>query len=170
MHLRFYFFFFILTIHLLGFVSCKKVEEYPVEPQISFNSFYKIPSGTAIDNYGMILIDFTDGDGDVGLNSTNIQPPFDTSSIYYYNFFIDYYEKQRGVFVKPILFETFNARIPVLNTSTENQPLKGTISIQVPINNFSSTYDTIQFECRICDRALHISNAIKTPEIIVKKR
>jgi hypothetical protein len=71
--------------------------------------------------------------------------------------------------VKPTLYETFNARIPILNTSTENQPLKGTISIQIPINNITSTFDTIRFDCQICDRALHMSNKISSPEIIIKK-
>ncbi len=169
MRTRFLFIFFTIIVLAVGFFSCKKVEEFPIEPMITFNSFNKIPNGGNVDNYGILLIDFTDGDGDVGLKNTDIQPPFDTASVYYYNFFIDYYEKQRGTFVKPALFETFNARIPILNTSTEKQPLKGTISIEVPINNFASTYDTIRFDCRICDRALHISNTITTPEIIVKK-
>ncbi len=169
MHRRFLMIFFTSALLLWGFSSCKKLDEYPKEPQITFKNFYKIPSGAAADNYGIIEVDFTDGDGDVGLSETNIYPPFDSSSVYYYNFFIDYFEKQRGTWVKPVLYETFNARIPVLNTSNGDQPLKGTISIQVPINNFTSTYDTIRFDCRICDRALNMSNTVTTPEIIIKK-
>lgn len=169
MYCRFFIIFFMVMGFLLGLSSCKKMEEYPVEPAITFNSISKIDNGTGIDNYGLLMIDFTDGDGDVGLSETDIQAPYDTSSIYYYNFFIEYYEKQHGVFVKPTLYETFNARIPILNTSTEEQPLKGTISIQIPINNITSNFDTIRFDCQICDRALHMSNKISSPEIIIKK-
>ncbi|MEI6348006.1 MAG: hypothetical protein WCP69_08680 [Bacteroidota bacterium] len=169
MRAQFFTFFFVLAGIMLIISSCKKTEEYPIEPNISFNNIYKISSGTNVDNYGMLILNFTDGDGDIGLSETDVNPPFDTTSIYYYNFFINYYEKQHGIFVKPTLFETFNARIPILNTSNGEQPLKGTISIQVPINNFASTYDTIKFDCQICDRALHLSNKITSPELIIKK-
>jgi hypothetical protein len=165
--------YFIIIFIFLGFAftisSCKKTEKYPIEPSITFNNFYKISNGTNIDNYGLLELDFTDGDGDIGLSENDLNPPFDSTSVYYYNFFINYYEKQHGTFVKPTLFETFNARIPILNTSNGEQSLKGTISIQLPINNFASTYDTIRFDCQICDRALHMSNKITSPEIIVKK-
>lgn len=166
---QFFIFFFLFGSFLLVIFGCKKIEEYPIEPKITFHSFEKIGNGTAIDNYGLLTIDFTDGDGDVGLNETDIYAPFDSASIYYYNFFIDFYEKQHGVFVKPQLYETFNARIPILNTSNDAQTLKGTIAIQVPFNNITSPFDTIRFDCQICDRALHLSNIISSPEIIVKK-
>lgn len=169
MQSRFFLFFFLMASAAALFSSCRKTEEYPVAPIITYNSFYKVYNGTNIDDSGVLLIDFTDGDGDVGLGEGDINAPFDSTSKFYYNFFIDYYEKQKGVYVKPTLYETYNARVPVLNTSVGKQALKGTISIQLPINNYTSPYDTIRFECQICDRALHLSNKITTPDIIVNK-
>ena len=47
---------------------------------------------------------------------------------------------------------------------------KGEIEIEVFINNAFSDYDTIRFDAYIVDRALHKSNTIQTPEIIVNKK
>ena len=162
--------FILVLISVLLLYSCRKLEDFPVEPYIEFVSITKIDNGTAVDDKAILKFFFTDGDGDIGLSQSDTLPPFDTSSVYYYNFFIDYFEKQNGVFKKIDLPLTQTARIPVLNTSTANKALKGHIEVEVFINNILSQYDTIKFQFKICDRALNMSNIAQTDEIIVKKQ
>lgn len=161
-------FFFII---LLLFSACKKEEKFPVIPAIEFVSLNKIDNGTGIDKRAALVLHFQDGDGDIGLNATDTQAPFDTASAYYYNFFIDYYKKVNGEF-QLIEFEdiSFNQRIPRLS-ETLPESIEGEITLELDINSYdlSSTYDTIQFQCYIVDRELHKSNTITTSELIVKK-
>lgn len=151
------------------FSSCLKKEVYHDVPAIKFVSFTKIPNGTAIDDKGKFKISFTDGDGNIGLSDADTMPPFNLSSQWYYNFFIDYYEKQNGVLKKIILPFTLNSRIPPIEGSGPNKPTKGEIDIELYINNPMSTFDTVVFEASICDRDLQVSNVVRSGEIIIKK-
>lgn len=162
----------IVAALFLLLVSCRREEKFSVVPEISFVSLEKIDNGTSIDDKATLTIHFQDGDGDIGLGDKDIQPPFDTSSVYYYNFFIDYYKKIDGVFQK-IEFEevTFNQRIPRLSSSVP-ESIEGDIMIDLNINDYSpaTKTDTIMFRCRIVDRELHESNEIETTPLVVRKR
>lgn len=157
---------------LLTLVSCGKREKFPVEPEISFVSLEKIDNGTGIDDKATLTFHFQDGDGDIGLGSTDLSAPFDSSSYYYYNCFIDFYRKVNGEFQK-VEFEgiTFNQRIPRLSASVP-ESIEGDISIDLNINDYdlSRPTDTIMFRCHIVDRALHESNEIETTPLVVRKR
>ncbi len=162
--------FFIIAGFLFIVSSCMKKEEYPVIPSIKFENFRKIQNDKGIDVKGILDISFTDGDGDIGLSPTDTIAPYD------YNFFINYFEKRKGIFQK-INFEgvSFNSRIPYIIPEGENKPVKGEIEDTLFINNRFDPeaypdFDTIYFEAYILDRALNKSNTIKTPVIIVKKQ
>jgi hypothetical protein len=127
-------------------------------------SFTKIQNSTGIDDKGVLKFSFIDGDGDIGLKSS------DTSAAYKYDLFINYYEKQKGVFKLMELPDiTFNSRIPYIESNSEDGSVKGEVEIEIFINNPYSKYDTIRFDAYILDRALNKSNIITTTEIIVKK-
>jgi hypothetical protein len=162
----------ILTV-LLGLMvvlhSCGKHDVYPNEPIIEYNSFVKIPDGSGIDDKGFLIINFTDGDGDIGLDINDTLPPFNIDGDYYYNFLIDYYELQNDSFVKVELPFTFNARIPNVDSELIDRGIKGEIKIELFFNNLNSSSDSIRFTAQIIDRALHKSNIITTPSIFVKK-
>jgi hypothetical protein len=159
----------ILPLILIFFLtSCQQEPKFPDTPEISFVSFEKVDSSTTVDDQGILTLHFQDGDGDIGLDEDDTETPFDTSSIYYYNFFIKYFEKQNGEFVAVELPMTNNARIPRLSDDVP-ESIEGDISITLYINNYTSQYDTIRFECYIVDRELHQSNTITTPEIIINK-
>ena len=158
-----------LIIVLTVFLSCTKEEDFSEIPHIEYMDFTKIRNSSNIDEKGILKIFFTDGDDDMGLADWDTLPPFDKNSKYYYNFFITYFEKQHGEFVEVVPSVTFNSRIPVLTSSSSNGALKGEIEIELFINNPFSVYDTIRFDAYIADRALHESNIISTPEIILKK-
>lgn len=150
--------------------SCEPEEKYPIVPFIKYLALDKIANDLGYDYKANLKFYFEDGDGDLGLDDTSedMRPPFDASSIYHYNFFINYYEKQNGTFVKVDLPAEQNARIPRLSSSTP-ESIDGEISIEIFINNFTSTYDTIRFEFFVVDRELHHSNTVTTPEIIINK-
>ncbi|MBQ4356282.1 MAG: hypothetical protein II757_06445 [Bacteroidales bacterium] len=159
----------LLAILLLA--ACKQ-EKFPPEPSISFVSLEKIDNGMGYDDKATLTIHFEDGDGDIGLNVTDTDSPYDTSSVYYYNWFIDYYKKIDGEFQK-IEFEgvTFNQRIPRLSNSVP-ESIEGNLFIDLNINDYNpaTATDTILFKCRIVDRALHESNEIETTPLVVRKR
>lgn len=154
---------------ILCIASCIQFQKFPPEPYIAFVSFNKIPTGTGIDDQGTLTVSFTDGDGDVGLDEDQTEPPYDTSSIYYYNIFIKYFEKQNGQYTEVELSPSNNGRVPNLTPEGEQKALQGNISVDLFINNPLSIYDTIRYEVYIVDRALNHSDTITTPDIVVNK-
>lgn len=161
---------FIATaIMILGFTSCSKHDEYPIEPVIEYKSFDKIATPTGVDNKGYLTINFTDGDGDIGLEENDTLPPYHADGDYYYNFLIEYFELQEDSFVNVELPFTFNARIPNVEEELSYRGIKGEITIEVYFNNIGSTSDSIKFSAQIIDRALNKSNIIMTPAIYVQK-
>ncbi len=137
-------------------------------PHIEFVRLEKLDDGTGRDNQANLVIAFQDGDGDIGLSSRDTTGPFAPDSAYYYNFFIDFIEKQHGEWVVVDLPTPLHARVPYLSEDVP-ESIEGELTILTFINNYFSPYDTIMLRCRLVDRALHESNIIETPEIIVKK-
>ncbi|MFA6924104.1 MAG: hypothetical protein WC223_07595 [Bacteroidales bacterium] len=163
--------FVLIAIFAVSYLSCKKPSAYPSIPAIEFRSFEKIPNETKVDNNGLLTISFTDGDGDLGLNPSDTNPPFDNNGPNYFNYFMRFFEKQDGKFVDitDSLTLPLNSRFPRIESKTKNKSLKGYIELEIPINNPYSSFDTIKFNVYITDRALHKSNTITTPEIIINK-
>jgi len=157
---------------IIFYVSCKKPEKYSPIPYIENPSLVKILNGSGIDDKGILKFSFTDGDGDIGLAQSDTFPPFNKGSKFYNNMFLTYYEKQKGIYIAvplPLDIQSSNYRIPVITPDGENKSIKGYIEVELFINNFLSVYDTIAFDVSIADRALNVSNTIRTPDIIVKK-
>ncbi len=169
---------FLLLTGLLIFSGCKKFEEYPDVPVITYTDFRVLMNpSTGITERGVLVFDYKDGDGDLGLSTRDTLFPFNRSNKYYYNLIIKYYEKQYGVFVEvPLLswnadsarFDTltFNSRFPVLTPESGNQAIKGIFEDTLFIYNPLSNFDTIKFEAYIYDRSLNQSNSISTTEIV----
>ena len=163
--------FFMLVI----FYGCVKKDVYPIEPQISLMSFTKLPDTTGIDQQGVIVLSYTDGDGDLGLT------PDQNTGDFRYNLFIKYFEKQKGKFEEVIITTPnaqtgkpdtlwFNGRIPYLTPIGKTKTISGEIYDTLFINNYTSPYDTIKYQIYIQDRALHKSNVVETPEIVINKK
>lgn len=165
---------------LVALISCIRMQEFPVEPSVTFKSFEKIFNTTdSIYDRGILTFEFTDGDGDIGLEDQDTFPPYNPGSKYYYNLIIDYYEVRDGVeTLVPLTFynsETekydtisLSARIPLLTPKGTNKALSGDISDTLFIYNYYSDYDTLFFKFQIIDRALHESNVDRTPYIVRK--
>jgi hypothetical protein len=154
----------LLFVALLMLVAtCRKPDKFSSVPAIEFVSLepYGGESGTDV----RLIFKFQDGDGDIGLDENDTKPPYDTSSIYYYNCFITYFEKQNGEFVEVELPSTLNMRIPRLSYNTP-ESISGEIGLELFANNPFSPYDTIRYELFIVDRALNHSNTITTSEYV----
>jgi hypothetical protein len=149
--------------------ACMKKEVYPDIPQIAYQGFTLEFDSSQYARRGFLTISFKDGNGDIGLRPNQKEPPFDTGSIFYYNYIIDYYEKQNGTFVKIDLEPSYNARIPYLTPNDPNKAIKGII-VDTLILNPVPVYDTVKFKFYIYDRAVNKSNVDSTPPIILRRR
>lgn len=160
---------FILTFLTLVLIlaSCFKNEEYPVEPIIS-NPIFVFSGDTA-----KLTLSFTDGDGDIGLDETEMEAPFNPESYYYYNLYIDYYEKddelgwQRGLDLEGDSI-VFSYRLKPILVKGKARGIKGTMDITIKpfYSPFSTQSDTIKYTITLIDKALNISNVLETEMIV----
>ena len=173
----------VIILFILVYSSCRRFEDFPDEPVIKYNNFLlENDIETGVTQRGVLIITYTDGDGNIGLAPGDTLPPFNYGSKYYYNMIITYYEMHHGEWEEtPLVYWnaedqefdtlTFNARIPVLTPLSGNQAIKGFIQDTLFLYNPLSKkeYDTIKFGVSIIDRALNESNTVETPAIIVKR-
>jgi len=153
------------------FNSCREKESYPVIPDLEFMNFTKLVHPDGYDTLGILLLSYTDGDGDLGISQ------YDTSS---YNFFVAYYVMDDGVLEQGTIFNQQTGEFDPINFNNRFGPLapdgyegwiKGEIEDTIkPLFDPRSTkaYDTIQFRVHMIDRAGNSSDTISTPLIIVK--
>ena len=155
-----------LAAVVLTLAGCFPKEQFPVEPKITMKSFEQFGDSASL------TISFTDGDGDIGLEPSALQPPYDTGSTFYHNMFLEYEELQNGVWVRPALAIPFYYRIPNITPVGQNKVLEGDIAVALkPWPVFpappGTPRDTIRFTVQIVDRALHMSNVETSPEVII---
>jgi len=163
--------FIFLIITCFTIISCRKKETYPVVPHIEFLNFSKLVHPDGYDTLGILLVSYTDGDGDLGILQ------YDTIS---YNFFVAYYVMDAGVMKPGTIYNSatgrfeeinFNNRFGQLTPNGYEGWVKGEIEDTInPLFDPRSVkeYDTIQFRVHITDRAGHSSNTILTDTIRVK--
>ncbi len=147
------------------FSSCIDRVEYPKEPFIAFENFFIIQDQSDSTEKGVIMISFTDGDGDIGLEEKDTIYPFHSDGDYYYNYIMNIFKKQGNDTVRL----PYNMRIPPINPDDYEQNLKGEIYIDIPLDIIRSVLpdNKFQFEAFIYDRALHRSNTITSPVILL---
>ena len=156
-----------LAAAVLLLAGCFPKEQFPVEPKITMKSLEQFGDSASL------TISFTDGDGDMGLEPSALQSPYDTGSTFYHNMFLEYEELQNGVWVRPTLAIPFYYRIPNITPVGQNKVLEGDISVALkPWPVFpappGSSKDTIRFTVQIVDRALHMSNVETSPVVIIE--
>lgn len=145
--------------------SCKKDEVTPVPPVITF-----LDARMAEDNsYSIVRFEFYDEDGDLGLKQS------ENTGEQEFNLFVDYYEKQNGIWVLKSPVITYNTteakydttdlhlRVPFIENEAKVS-LEGETEVQL-LYNFNA--DTFRYELVLRDRALQNSNRIVTSDIIV---
>ena len=158
----------LICFSLFAFYSCRKPTKYPVEPAINFVNYSVATTLDSIFHVNQIkevrlTFSFTDGDADIGLGQGDTLAPYDKNSIYYYNVVATYYEKKNGYFIE---MYPKSYRIPPLAQYANNKGIKGNVEIKMDLYTWGS--DTVKYDLYIYDRALHKSNIISTPEILLK--
>jgi hypothetical protein len=167
--------------------ACYEKPSFPLAPQIKFRAISAIPQRDATTGFYLgdsviIAIDFTDGDGDIGLSQADTLPPYqlyidkNSNQInrFYFNYFCDVERRVAGKY-QPFALPngtTLNGRIRPITDSPN--PVEGTIIYRTFIPAFSNDlqytlnpYDTLRFRISIADRALNESNVIFTDSIVV---
>jgi hypothetical protein len=160
----------VLFIMALLLPSCIKEENYSIIPEIWYDNMTLVYN-SANDPYpskGILAITFQDGDGDIGLRARDTFPPFNKEGEYYYNYVIRYFEKRDTGWAEVILNPPYSARLPMLNMGYEGKPIKGLIVDTLQMDP-APDFDTIRFEMFIYDRALHKSNVVSTPPIVLRR-
>jgi hypothetical protein len=161
---------FLLLVGISVFISgCMKKQNFPDTPQISYMGFELFIDTANVVRKGVLSISYQDGNGDIGLNPGDTFAPYQKSGLYYYNYVINYFEKQNGVFHQVFDSIPFSVRIPVLTPNDPNKAISGFI-MDTMLLYPTPVHDTIKFEAFIYDRALNKSNVVTTPEIVLRRR
>ena len=150
---------------LMFFNSCDEFVSYPDTPVISFKAFTLYRTTDILGNeilLGKLDIDFTDGDGDVGLN----QPDSDTlADSLKYNLFLTLHEFKDGDLIEVEEPEgTLFYRIPYMERTGQNKTLQGTITVDIEYKTVE--YDIIAYTFYLMDRAYNRSNTDTTGLIV----
>lgn len=103
---------------------------------------------------------FTDGDGNVGLEDDQTNPPFDEDSPYHYNLWVRYFEKQGDSLVE-IPDAVFSVRLPNLTPRGQNKTLEAEIAYDIDLTQTAA--DSVQFFFTLVDRDLQLSNEVNSP-------
>lgn len=114
----------ITLLLLLVWVGCiSPPEDFPTVPQIDFNDLEFVP--TSGSDSLIITLDFRDAEGDLGLNATDIYPPFNE---------LIYLTDDAGQFItyseRPEDAPDFNNRDWVIFPLINNQEIKDTIWVK----------------------------------------
>lgn len=147
-------------------LACNRNEnEYPDIPEIDFQSFslyYEIDSLEQRKLSGDLIFNFTDGDGNIGLDPIQDTTGLGLPDTLKYNLFLQLHDYQGGMFVK-VPEERggyYKYRIPYL----DKKPLTG--SIEIKIDYPTIVYDTIFYSFFLYDRSFNKSNLDSTGVII----
>ena len=91
----------LMLVVFLALTSCKKPEEYPLEPSITFRDLVVYKNTQGWDDFVRVNISFTDGDGDIGYKEPGQNDPIfdDPSSPYRLNYIGTYSLLRNGVWV-----------------------------------------------------------------------
>ncbi len=153
----------LFSVMVLGIASCAKKENYSFIPAITYKSLVENGDGSAT-----LQVSFTDGDGDIGYNTTN--PPVDffveilqQDSTGKYNPIID------PLLSDPIMGDTAYVpyNVPYITPSGSNKELSGQIQVIMAAGSWYFKANTnVEFKVWLVDRAGHISNRIITPVLL----
>jgi hypothetical protein len=158
----------LFVILIIFSAGCKKPDQYPNEPVIVYKDIYSTRNSLGFDQKLTIVLNFTDGDGDVGYRDIgkNGATYDDPSSPYYNNYVATYYKYTNGAWVEFPTIVPAGGRLPYLTPVGKNKTLKGEIQcdVDVPLN---ADEDTFRIDIFIYDRALHKSNIVTTSDFIL---
>ncbi|MEM9981161.1 MAG: hypothetical protein AAF734_01615 [Bacteroidota bacterium] len=176
----------LLFVLLLAIQGCFTKPDFPFETTISFESISSIGvpdgNGGTIQDSIWVSINYRDGNGDLGLNPTDVQPPFQEFEVidddtvpnfFSRNIYLRVERRVGGAYV-PFVFDndstSLSGRFPRVLEEDDANPVEGIITYKdiIPGGVFPPN-DTVRFRVIIIDRALNISNEITTDSIIINQ-
>ncbi|MCB2379094.1 hypothetical protein LGH70_15945 [Hymenobacter sp. BT635] len=167
--------------------SCIEAPDYPDAPRIEFKELRverNAPGGVFVPIDSVkITVDFTDGNGDLGLEPDELSAPYnprDANGNYNRttdNYFIKAFRRSSPT-AEFVPYESgstqgYSSRYPRLfSPDGKTGPLKGSITFTLPLTLGSPFFpgEELRFEVSIMDRALNESNKITTSSYIVQPR
>jgi hypothetical protein len=156
----------IITLAILAVIlwQCEDIRSYPDIPEVHYKKFSYTDT--------VLTFSFADGDGNFGIEAGNLNPPFDSASVYYHNVFLKLYEKVDTGYKEVELLEPLNWRLEdIPEPRGQNKTLRGDIDINLSITiqtlgALNIMPDTFRFDMYIVDRALNHSNTASTPDLV----
>ncbi len=150
----------ILVLLVLSLNQCIDPVEYPLIPQINYESYYLYYEKDSLGSIvlkGQLNFSFTDGDGNVGRDPSgdSLLVLADTEK---YNLFMQLYDYKENQFVE--IPEEDGGYLKYIIPYLDKQPLQGTISVTLEYPFL--TYDTIFYTFFIYDRDIQKSNTDTT--------
>ncbi len=171
------------VLFAVTFFACKENEIYPEIPSLEFKSYsfrLEVTPDGQTDTSLLLVFGYKDGDGDIGLNAGDTFPPYNqvrdsfnnNTNLFYNNIHAHYYELKSGNWVRlidPASNDTVpnEGRIENITPEGKHKAIRGTIEWQIPLPFYDEREDTIMLNIWIYDRALHQSNIIQTPVIVL---
>jgi len=158
----------LLVLLAVLLIQCRKIENYPDEPQISFIEAIVKDSTDVLDNkikHVTLKFKVIDGDGDIGLDEVDTLGPFSRDSAYYYNLFIEEYEKIGEEFVEVENQFPRNYRIPNLTPEGQNKTLIANVSVEMEYGYSDQTpllFTEFKYYFKLVDRSFNFSNTDTT--------
>ena len=133
----------------LSLFSCKKEETLSVAPTIEFKSISPSTAQEYIDDIN-ITISYTDGDGDLGENTPDID-----------NLFVE--DSRNGI--------VYHYRIPQLAPNGNDISITGNFNIIIDGSGITdeSSSQQVNYTIYVTDRAGNSSNSIATPSITIQQ-
>lgn len=145
------------------FVSCEPDRSFSNVPEISNLKFVALT-----DSIGQLTFDFTDGDGNIGLDTLNdTLPPYHLDGAFYNNLIIDYQELENGEW-KGLEGSGLSQRI--MPFAPFGGVYEGTMDVLLnapTYYNTNSPNELLRYQITLYDRDLNASNTL-TSEVITK--
>ncbi|MFZ8835859.1 MAG: hypothetical protein ACO3MV_01600 [Flavobacteriales bacterium] len=154
------------TMFFVPLVGCLPEPSFPDEPLIEFQSFELTSNGGR-----ELVIQFSDGDGNVGLGQSDTLPPFCPSCEFHQNLKCEYQEWRDEQWVEITLNPDagqipFYYRVPPAVPTGQNQSQNGTIAVAMNSWYLNSAYDSVRFRITLYDRDLNASNEAYTLPVL----
>lgn len=162
--------------------SCPRIPDLNNSPRISDIRVQFVKNTTGFIDTVFISLSYEDGDGNLGLASSDTSAPFQlrnangTINLNHYNIIVTPEVKAQGARAwqtynfpcpNPPCANSFNSRFPVLNDPANKQPIKGRIVYNIP--SLGYPYDSaMRFNVYIQDRALNKSNTLTSDSILIQ--
>ncbi|MBN2667816.1 MAG: hypothetical protein JXR60_01190 [Bacteroidales bacterium] len=145
--------------------ACEKPKSYSPIPAIEYNNIEIINGKDELGNLiKQVIVTFTfvDGDGDLGLATSDTTGDFAPSEAFYYNLKFNLYEKRTDTLILDTVTKPYFRFEELKNKNSANPVLKGKMIVPIDFQMALSWPDSSLLEFYIYDRSQNQSNIEQT--------